>query len=465
MSEKKPVRVLVVEDSVVQRKILQMALEGQPGVEVVGHASNGEEALQRIAEGEVDVLTLDLEMPVMGGLEVLERLRGKRPLVGAIVVSALSQQGARLTLEAMRLGAFDLITKPHAGGDLPQTIARITEQLLPRVLACGDYVENRRRRAAPGGPGAVAARRAPRPGALPQPLPGPREEEPPAPMPGPASHAAEPRDRATGPEAPPAPLPSEPRASAPLPTARASRRPRREEPAVRPTRRRRASVPEPPPAVPAEAPDASGSTERAPRARVSGPPELVVIGSSTGGPTALDVLFGMLPADLGVPVLVVQHMPPMFTRTLAESLDRKSALRVMEAVDGQLVRPGEALIAPGGRQMRVERSLTDGLRVRLTDDPPERSCRPSVDYLFRSASEVTKGRTVAAVLTGMGDDGTRGSRLLRPLGARIIAQSEETCVVFGMPRLLVTEGIADAVLPLEDIAAEIVSACRRRARR
>jgi two-component system chemotaxis response regulator CheB len=458
MPEKKPVRVLVVEDSVVQRKILTMALEGKPGVEVVGHASDGVQALERIAEGGVDVLTLDLEMPVMGGLEVLENLRGRRPLVGAIVVSALSQQGARQTLEAMQLGAFDLITKPHAGGDLAATIARIEEQIVPRVLACGEYVENRRRRAS-GVAAPSRSARAPRPGALPQPLPASREEEPAAPEPTRATPAHEPpRPAAPRAETPSASPVEEP--PAPLPGPRV---PLRSEQASRPRRRRVVRVSEPGPVRPEE--EVPAPAERAPRARRSGPPELVVIGSSTGGPTALDTLFSMLPGDLGVPVLVVQHMPPMFTKTLAESLDRKSALRVMEATEGQAVLPGEALIAPGGRQMRVERSLAEGLRVRLTDDPPERSCRPSVDYLFRSASEVTRGRTVAAVLTGMGDDGTRGSRLLRPLGARIIAQNEETCVVFGMPRLLVTEGIADAVLPIEDIAAEIVAACRRRGRR
>lgn len=440
MSDSKPIRVLVVEDSVVQRKIIQMALEGQPGIEVVGHAENGKVALERIGEGDVDVLTLDLEMPVMGGLEVLERLRSTRPTVGAIVVSALSQQGARLTLEAMRLGAFDLITKPNAGGDLPATIERIEQQLLPRVLACGEFVEGRRRR----GANRPAAPRRARPGALPQPLPGSEDEAPPAPRPS-SEATEEARDRTRpGGEEPPAPLPSSPR-TAPNEERRA-RRPARE-------------AKEPAPALPSQ------SAPRRRRPRATAPPELVVIGSSTGGPTALDVLFSNLPADLGVPVLVVQHMPPVFTRTLAESLDRKSALHVMEASEGQAVLPGEALIAPGGQQMRVERSLTEGLRVRLTDDPPERSCRPSVDYLFRSASEVTGARTVAAVLTGMGDDGTRGSRLLQPLGARIIAQDEETCVVFGMPRLLVTEEIADTVLPLEEIAAAIVAACRGRARR
>lgn len=187
---------------------------------------------------------------------------------------------------------------------------------------------------------------------------------------------------------------------------------------------------------------------------------MIVIGSSTGGPQALDTVLSGLPADLPLPVLIVQHMPPMFTKTLAESLDRKCALDVREATHGQVVKVGEVLIAPGGMHMKVVRQGT-GFCVRMTDDPPERSCRPSVDYLFRSASQASGGNTIAAVLTGMGDDGTAGSRLLQPMGAHIIAQDQASCVVFGMPKLLVHEGIADVVLPLDRIAAEIAGACRR----
>ena len=383
-----PTRVLIVEDSVVQRKILRMALEGNEGVEVIGHASNGKLALERIALGDVDVISLDLEMPVMGGLEVLQNLKGKQPEVGVIVVSALSQQGASATIEAMRLGAFDLITKPTSGGAVSGVIQDLREQLIPRIRACGVYIENRRRS---GGRGATSPR-------------------------------------------------------APLPSALENRR------------SIRSSASSAAPSSPA------ASSERKPRAaRGRFTPEILVLGSSTGGPRALDVVLPALPADLSVPVLVVQHMPPVFTKTLAESLDRKCALHVMEATHGQEVRAGEILIAPGAQQMCFRRQAGK-LVVNITDDPPERSCKPSVDYLFRAASEVTRGNTLAVVLTGMGDDGTAGSRLLQPLGARIIAQDEATCVVFGMPRLLVTEDIADKVLPLDKIAGEITLACGRRAR-
>ncbi len=398
----KKVRVLIVEDSVVQRKILRMALEGHPQIEVVGHASNGQLALDRIALGEVDVITLDLEMPVMGGLEVLKHLKGKRPQLGAIVVSALSQQGARASMEAMRLGAFDLITKPNSGAGLDTVIQALQAQLVPLVLACGEFVQ--RLRSGGRGPGSA--------GAVP-PVRG--QQRPPIRRPMPPRQAGQPIQPSTA-EEPQAPLPSR-------------------------------TVP-----------------SRGMVAKSKVPPALMLIGSSTGGPQALETVLSRLPGNLPIPVLIVQHMPPLFTQTLAESLDKKCALHVMEAKNGQPLRAGEILIAPGGHHMKVRRQGA-GMGVQITNDPPERSCRPSVDYLFRSASELTGGRTVAAILTGMGDDGTAGCRLLQAKGAHIIAQDEQSCVVFGMPKLLVTEGIADAVLPLTEIADELARSCRRGVKR
>ncbi len=370
ISVNRPVRVLVVEDSVVQRKILRDALEGVAEIQVVGHASNGKLALDRIAAGGVDVLTLDLEMPVMGGLEVLEELGAKGASVGAIVVSALSQQGAQQTLEAMRLGAFDLITKPSSSESLEQVVLNLRRELVPRILACGAFVRNK-------ASGAVASK-----------------------------PKIEPR--------------------APLPSTRV---------------------------VSQAAPGSAPTTTKV--------PELIVLGSSTGGPQALDKVLPALPADLPIPLLLVQHMPPMFTRTMAESLDRKCALKVSEAEHGKIVEAGEILIAPGGQQMKFRKELDGRLRILITDDPPERSCKPSVDYLFRCASEIFGERTLGVILTGMGDDGTAGIRLLREKGARVIAQDEESCVVFGMPRIPVLEGLADTVLPLDRIAGEIQSRCMR----
>jgi two-component system chemotaxis response regulator CheB len=187
--------------------------------------------------------------------------------------------------------------------------------------------------------------------------------------------------------------------------------------------------------------------------------EAVVIGVSTGGPNALAEIFRDLPADLPVPILIVQHMPPMFTRLLAERLTANSKVPVEEAVTGAVVQPGRALIAPGDFHMVVAR---DGLRVRvaLNQEPPENSCRPAADPLFRSAAKVYGPRLLAVVLTGMGQDGLRGSEAVREAGGQVIAQDEATSVVWGMPGYVARAGLADKVLPLPLIASEIVRRTR-----
>lgn len=187
---------------------------------------------------------------------------------------------------------------------------------------------------------------------------------------------------------------------------------------------------------------------------------MVLIGVSTGGPAALARVLPQLPATLGVPVLIVQHMPPVFTQSLAESLGAKCALRVKEAAQGDRLAPNQIYIAPGGKQMRIQ-NLPDGGRiVQITDDPPENNCRPSVDYLFRSAANNLPGRSMAVILTGMGNDGTLGLRLLKRHGCYVIAQDEASSVVFGMPRAAIEAGVADIVLPLDSIAARIATTVR-----
>ena len=188
--------------------------------------------------------------------------------------------------------------------------------------------------------------------------------------------------------------------------------------------------------------------------------EVVAIGISTGGPAALAKVLPALPPDVPWPIIIVQHMPPLFTRSLAEDLGRLCKLKVAEAVDGQPVLPGEVLIAPGGRQMKVTRTELGDV-VRLTNDPPERNCRPSVDYLFRSLAEGYGSRTLAVMMTGMGDDGSVGCRLLKRKGARIICQDEESCVVFGMPKAPIEERLADCITPLDGIARQIIRLASR----
>jgi two-component system chemotaxis response regulator CheB len=197
--------------------------------------------------------------------------------------------------------------------------------------------------------------------------------------------------------------------------------------------------------------------------RIASPqkPEMVLIGVSTGGPVALAHLLPSIPRNIGVPILIVQHMPPIFTKSLAESLDSKCVVRVREAVHGEFPEPNNAYIAPGGRQMRVGMDAGNRPVLELTDDPPENNCRPAVDYLFRSAANNFPGRSMAVILTGMGSDGTLGLRLLKRHGCFVIAQDEATCVVYGMPKAAVDAGVADTILPLNAIANRIATAVAR----
>ena len=180
-------------------------------------------------------------------------------------------------------------------------------------------------------------------------------------------------------------------------------------------------------------------------------PKIVCVGVSTGGPAALNLVIPKIPKDFPCPILLVQHMPPMFTKSLADDLNRISALEVKEAEHDMIARKGQVLIAPGGSQMRID--LQEGVPVvQITNDPPERNCRPSVDYLFRSIAEHYRDRVLAAILTGMGDDGLVGCQLLKQAGSRIIAQDEASCVVYGMPRSVIEAGVVDRVASLQDIA-------------
>jgi two-component system chemotaxis response regulator CheB len=188
-----------------------------------------------------------------------------------------------------------------------------------------------------------------------------------------------------------------------------------------------------------------------------GKSEIVTIGISTGGPNALARMMPMLPGDLGVPIVIVQHMPPVFTKSLANSLNAKCALTVKEAQDGEAIQANVAYIAPGGKQMKLVASH-DGLNrlIKLTNDPPENSCKPSADYLFRSVADYYVGRATAIIMTGMGSDGTKGLQVLKQKGALIIGQDEATCVVYGMPKAPAEQGLTDVVVPLDKIAVEIV---------
>lgn len=408
--------MLVVDgDPAVRQRIVEEL--GQRGAKVVGTAMGCRTGLPKIESYRPDVVVVDLVTESVEGAELLERLHEQDLTQRVVALAGKDVDGPRAA-RARALGAF-VVARP-AGGDGHQ-LSTVVD------VACAPL------RSGPRKPSAPASRPEPQPQPEPQAEPERRAS---------ARDVAPAAERA--PSAPP---------EAPAPP--------------RPTPRRVAPVDPPHPASPRVRQRAVPATAAAPAARAAtpvprrraGPIEVVGIGISTGGPKALNDMLPLLPADLRVPVLIVQHMPPVFTASLAESLARRCAVPVREAVAGEAVLPGEVLIAPGGQQMRVSRG-EQGVVVRLTDDPPENSCRPAVDYLFRSLAEVYGAATCAVIMTGMGEDGFAGCRQLHALGATLVAQDAQSCTVYGMPRGPIEAGIVDYVEPLEQLAARITAITR-----
>jgi two-component system chemotaxis response regulator CheB len=344
------IRVLIVDDAVVFRRLVARELSADPAIEVVGTAANGKIALAKLPQVNPDLVVLDVEMPELDGLATLREVRKTHPRLPVVMFSALTERGAAATLDALALGATDYFAKPAGDGGLDGSLRVVREELIPRIKAlCA-------RAAAPP----VAAAVAPAAG---------------------------------------------------LPAVRGGR------------------------------------------------VDVIAVATSTGGPNALADLFAGLPADLPVPVVIVQHMPPMFTRLLAERLSAQFSLRVEEGRSGGALRPGHAWIAPGDHHMVVARNGAE-TRVLLNQDPPENSCRPAADVLFRSVAQAFGPAVLAVVLTGMGQDGLRGCEAIRAAGGQVIAQDEATSVVWGMPGFVARAGLADKVLPLALIAPEVVRRAR-----
>lgn len=363
----KLLRVLVIDDTGLYRNIICETLAAIAGVEVVGTAANGEIALTKLVELAPDLLTLDVEMPVMDGLATLRKLRALGSKVLVVMVSSHTRQGAAVTMEALQLGAYDFITKPEE--DDPRRSREVLEGKFRPII------------------NAILTQRILRQTISSMSMTG-----------GGAARAAKPGT---------------------------------------------------PPAPPAQ----NSQEERPPSERI----EIIAIGVSTGGPNALAELLPRLPASLRVPIVIVQHMPKLFTGALAESLAAKCAIQVVEATSGQALEPGCAYIAPGGRQMRVAAGPGgSGPCLEITDDLPENHCQPSVDYLFRSVASVFKGQALAIIMTGMGCDGVLGLRLMKRHGVWVIAQDQASCVVYGMPQEAVKAGVVDVVLPLSEIGAEVM---------
>jgi two-component system, chemotaxis family, protein-glutamate methylesterase/glutaminase len=369
-------RVLVVDDTIVYRKAVSDILSEIPGIEVVGVAHNGKIAMSKVATLKPDLLTLDIEMPVMNGIEVLSELQSKFPNVGAVMVSTLTTDGGEMTMKALELGAFDFILKPTSKN--PAESKKQLKQSLSPILR--EFKRSRNASKLLGNKGRFGKTTK---SVLRKPL-------------------------------------------KPLSATRPGLQPSKQKSAVK-----------------------------------RGKSEIITIGISTGGPNALTQMLPMLPGDIGVPIVVVQHMPPVFTKSLAASLNAKCALTVKEAEDRENIQDNTIYIAPGGKQMKLVASADGQNRqIKITNDPPENSCKPSADYLFRSVGDYYVGRTTAVIMTGMGSDGTKGLQILNQKGATIIAQNEETCVVFGMPKKPIESGIADVIAPLNKIADEIIKTVR-----
>ncbi len=344
------IRVLVVDDSAFIRKVMTRVLTRSPFVEVVGGARDGEEALEMVGRLRPDVVTLDLVMPGIDGLEFLRRQMAIRPV--PVIVCSISHHSGAAALEALDLGAVDFVQKP-------------TALATDRVFEIADEIVAKVKAAAAGGLKIH----------VPEPV-------------GPAS------------------------ASAIIPRA-----------------------------------GAMVSGDRA---------DIVVIGISTGGPQALRQVIPRLPADFPIPVAVVLHMPIGYTAMYAQRLDDISAIDVVEAKEGDVVRPGAMFLAPAGHHLSLRRDEGGAVRAHLDTHPTETLHRPSADVLFRSAAEVYGSRVLGIVMTGMGNDGLVGATHIKARGGRIVTEAESSCVVYGMPRAVVEASISDRVVPLDEMASTIL---------
>lgn len=349
------IKVLIVDDSVVMRKLITQVLTKDQGLEVVGTAATGQIALRKIPQCNPDIVTMDVDMPDMDGVATVKEIRKSHGKLPVIMVSSSTASGSVTTIEALSAGATDYVAKPNNADSADKGSEQLGAELIPKIkLHC--------------------------PGVLPK-------------QPQPKS------------------------SSKPLPKSQPDIKPR--------------------------------VTFKSSRI------DIISIGVSTGGPNALADVFSRIVQPVNVPVVIVQHMPPLFTRTLAERLDTiGSSLRFHEGEEGMVLENDHAYIAPGGKHMEIRREGTNRV-IRLTEDPPENSCRPAVDVLFRSVAGIYGKSVLSVILTGMGQDGLIGCEDMAKAGARILVQDEATSVVWGMPGFVAKAGLANEVLPLKDIGGRI----------
>jgi two-component system chemotaxis response regulator CheB len=370
-------RVMVVDDSAVVRGLVTRFLQEDPDLSVAASCGNGQRAVEELKRTPVDVIVLDIEMPVMDGLTALPKLLEVQPGVQVVMASTLTRSNADVSLKAMAAGAADYIAKPSSTGGLHGT-GTYQQELRSKVKALAQ--QHRRTR---GGKSLGPVR---------------------PPAGGDAGRAASAAKR---------PVPAGARAAAPAGDGEIKLRPM---PTVR--------------------------------------PEVLAIGSSTGGPQALFKFLGGL-GRIAQPVLITQHMPATFTALLADHIGRQTKLTCSEGRDGDPLAGGHVYIAPGGKHMTVEKDAGGQLRIKLDDGPPENFCKPSVDPMLRSLSRFYGGRLLTVILTGMGSDGLKGAEAAVKAGAHVLAQDEATSVVWGMPRAVAKAGLCSAVLPIGELATAV----------
>lgn len=364
-------KVLVVDDSVFMRKIISDMISEHADFQVFGTAKNGREGVELAKKLKPDVITMDVEMPEMNGLEALKAIMSEAP-APVIMLSSLTREGAEETIQALELGAVDFVRKPS--GPISLDLFKVKEMLFEKLeIAVRSNIQKNRRF----------------PSAAAPPVPSPATPEP---------------ERKQLP-------------SAGMPAA---------------------------------------------FAKSPGFGHMIAIGTSTGGPRALQQVLCRLPKDIPASIVVVQHMPPNFTQSLALRLDAASQIKVVEGKDGMILETGTAYIAPGGYHMTVHRNGSSGFKLRTTKEEPRRGHRPSVDTLFESLIPYKDIKRHVVLMTGMGSDGAKGMQMLKRYGAETtIAESEETCVVYGMPRSAAELGCVDYVIPVHEIADKLVNVMRK----
>ncbi|MBU3575484.1 chemotaxis response regulator protein-glutamate methylesterase [Polynucleobacter sp. UK-Mo-2m-Kol15] len=380
------VRVLIVDDSAVMRKIIASALQKEPSIEIAGFAANGLQAIEAIQTCNPDVVTLDIEMPEMDGLTALREIRKSNKYLPIIMFSSLTHNGAQAAVMALTAGASDYVGKPaNANGGIDDAFKVLEHELIPKIIGLAKRVKSRRDRE-----GRAASSQRPL-------------------------------------------------------TATATLSPSVSTKSLAPT---------------TTIPPLASKVVKVTSGLLAKPAQAVCIGVSTGGPEALMQLFGGFNASLSVPIFIVQHMPAEFTKLLAARLSATGVMTFKEAEEGEIAAPGMVYIAPGGFHMTLSRLGTKTI-IHLNTEPPENSCRPAVDVLFRTAADVYSGGLLAVMLTGMGYDGLKGSQMIKEKGGQVIAQDEATSVIWGMPGAVVQAGLADGVLPIDKMADEIIFRTRK----